>query len=230
MIKRIVCLANSRKNREHCIAGKEYENGKVGGWVRPVSSRPSKAINDSERRAANGTYCGLLDIIDIPLLRPVPLGHQRENYQIDAEKKWKRVGAVPFAEIPNFVDDVKPLWTVGNSSYNGWNDRLSLDDAASQSDSLRLIGPCDIFIRRQLEGTGQSQKYKVRAEFNYGSTSYMLVVTDISAELRCRQLGQGVHEIKNAYLCVSLGDKFDSFCYKLVATIFAEELGLNRKS
>jgi hypothetical protein len=39
LVKRIVCLANSRKMSGRCLAGRELINGLPGGWVRPVSAR-----------------------------------------------------------------------------------------------------------------------------------------------------------------------------------------------
>ena len=47
--KTIVCLANSRKPSRRCLAGKTYENGRVGEWVRPVSSRPNQEISNCDR-------------------------------------------------------------------------------------------------------------------------------------------------------------------------------------
>lgn len=37
--KRIVCLANSRKYKGSCVAGKEIMGNAFGGWVRPVSKK-----------------------------------------------------------------------------------------------------------------------------------------------------------------------------------------------
>ena len=38
-VKRIVCLANSRKRGGRCVAGKELlADGRAGGWIRPVSA------------------------------------------------------------------------------------------------------------------------------------------------------------------------------------------------
>ncbi|WP_404990043.1 dual OB domain-containing protein [Burkholderia cenocepacia] len=37
--KRIICLANSRKRAEHCVAGIEVlRGGRLGGWIRPIGS------------------------------------------------------------------------------------------------------------------------------------------------------------------------------------------------
>ena len=68
-IKRIVCLANSRKEGDRCIAGKELlADGSPGGWVRPVSDRGDEAVNESERQYEDGDEPRVLDVVDVPLL------------------------------------------------------------------------------------------------------------------------------------------------------------------
>jgi hypothetical protein len=37
VIKRILCLANSRKLSGRCVAGTEIVKGRPGTWLRPVS-------------------------------------------------------------------------------------------------------------------------------------------------------------------------------------------------
>ncbi|MGH7707024.1 MAG: dual OB domain-containing protein, partial [Vulcanimicrobiaceae bacterium] len=37
MLKRIVCLANSRKLQGRCVAGRELQKNGPGAWIRPVS-------------------------------------------------------------------------------------------------------------------------------------------------------------------------------------------------
>ena len=44
-VKRIVCLANSRKLGGRCIAGKELlADGVSGSWIRPVSHREFEEV------------------------------------------------------------------------------------------------------------------------------------------------------------------------------------------
>jgi hypothetical protein len=79
-VKTIVCFANSRKTAGRCIAGKAWQDGKPGEWVRPVSSRSTHEVSEEERRYENGQDPQLLDILRVPCDAHQPLSHQRENH------------------------------------------------------------------------------------------------------------------------------------------------------
>ncbi len=69
-IKRILCLANSRKTSGRCIAGREITETGAGAWIRPVSGRGSGEISEEDRRYADGRTAQVLDLISLrPVLR-----------------------------------------------------------------------------------------------------------------------------------------------------------------
>ncbi|MDJ0534449.1 MAG: hypothetical protein QNJ70_18550 [Xenococcaceae cyanobacterium MO_207.B15] len=88
MVK-IICLANSKKNGDRCIAGIDICTGK---WIRPVSdkndgrvSRDICLINNEEPQP--------LDLLDIPLENNKGNGYECENLII-LPGKWEKIGQV----------------------------------------------------------------------------------------------------------------------------------------
>jgi hypothetical protein len=84
-VKRIACLANSRKYSGRCVAGKEVLERGYSGWVRPVSDRPLGEVSEEERRYESGRDPRVYyDVIDVPLLEVRRHGYQTENHLLDA--------------------------------------------------------------------------------------------------------------------------------------------------
>ena len=98
-VKRIVCLANSRKLNGRCVAGKEIlEDGNIGRWVRPVSARKSEEVSEYERQYEDGGEPRVLDVIDVPLLSARPKNYQQENWLLDPDRYWERVCHVSWTD------------------------------------------------------------------------------------------------------------------------------------
>lgn len=84
----IICLANSKKNGDRCIAGIDICTGK---WIRPVSDFQDGRI-PVNRCLVNGQEPQLLDILNIPL-KETSSGYECENLSILANI-WERIGKV----------------------------------------------------------------------------------------------------------------------------------------
>ena len=102
--KTIICLANSRKVTGRCVAGKEIRDGKVGGWIRPISNRPTGELSEEERRFENGKDPKLLDIVRIPMLAAQPHNFQTENHLIADEYYWEYLGSFSHTDINSLLD------------------------------------------------------------------------------------------------------------------------------
>lgn len=224
-VKRIVCLANSRKHSGRCIAGKEVLRRGYGPWIRPISARPSAEVSEEERRYENGRDPRVLDIIDIPMIAAAPVLHQTENHVIDAERYWTKTSKLPWADLKHLVDNPAMLWSNGDSTYYGLNDRVRLEAASKLTSSLLLIAPEALTVSVQTEGAEfGNPKRRVRAHFKHQEISYILVVTDPVAERSFLGKGNGDYPLADTYLCVSLGEAYtDGCCYKLVAAVISPQ-------
>ena len=215
-LKRIVCLANSRKYSERCVAGLELEGTQLSNWVRPVSSNPLGELSLSERKLADGSDPALLDILEVPLLEPCPQGCQTENHLIDRKATWARVGQFPRQQLLRYFKSPNRLWINGYSSRRGLNDRIPEEQVEKLPCSLVLVEPQRLRIEIRLEAA----KLRVRAEFWLKGQKYRLGVTDPVVEAHCFTRPEGLHTYKKrAVACISIGEPFNGFCYKLVASI-----------
>ena len=92
-MKKIICLANSWKRKERCIAGIDIHTGK---WVRPVCDAiyPEDGRVPKSIRLVEGREPKLLDILEIPLSSTgEDFGFECENLSVLAGE-WKCVGRV----------------------------------------------------------------------------------------------------------------------------------------
>jgi hypothetical protein len=112
-LKRIICLANSWKHRERCIAGIEIETGK---WIRPVCDKlyPQDGRVPQQIRLVNGREPKSLDILEIPLANTGNnFDFESENLSV-LEGAWKCLGKAK-------IHDILPYCS--NSNYilhNSW--------------------------------------------------------------------------------------------------------------
>jgi hypothetical protein len=135
--KAIVCFANSRKTSGRCVAGKEWNNGNPGSWVRLVSARASHEVSFEERRYQDGRDPDPLEIITIPCLSHQPIPHQSENHLLDPDSYWESSCKLPWQQVTNWLDNPQSLWGTGYKSYEFVNNRLP--ETAVVTESLNLI-------------------------------------------------------------------------------------------
>ncbi len=118
-IKRIICLSNSLKHGERCIAGINIDTGK---WVRPVSDLfPEDGKVPESIRLIKEKEPELLDILEIPLAETGnDFGFECENLTIlDGEwsllDKAKPSDLIPYCE--SFANILHNDWKYVNPSY-----------------------------------------------------------------------------------------------------------------
>jgi hypothetical protein len=220
IIKRIACLANSRKMQGRCIAGRELIAGVAGSWIRPVSDRPGEEVSEYERQYQDGSDPRVLDIIQVPLIEARPNNYQQENWLLDPQIYRVKRGALGWEDISGLQDRRAPLWINGNSSYNGLNDRIPLAQAIELKSSLKLIHVRNLDVKVFAPGEAfGNTKRRVQARFAFGGRDYWLWVTDPIAERQYLAGPDGEYEVGEACLTVSIGEPYQDYCYKLVATV-----------
>ena len=213
--KTIVCLAASTKDRGICIAGKEYNNGRFGAWIRPVSSRNRGAISNHERTKNNGDFTEVLDIVTVYLNRANPQTYQSENHIIEDGQIWTHQRKLTKDDISDAVDNIPCLWQNDDSSRVGENDRIPIGQLCNVRSSLALIEPENFTIRVINIGYG----IKHRATFNFQNDAYNLKITDPLIKNQYPNLG--FYPLLNTLICISLGGEFEGYAYKLVAAVIA---------
>lgn len=215
MTKRLVCLANSRKPPQgRCIAGRELLGEAIGGWVRPVSARESEEVSALERQYQDGSEPRLLDIIDIPLLRAMPTGHQQENWLLEPGWYWARRGTFPNDNLGLLTEATGLLWINGHHTAAGVNDCVPVEYIGGINDSLKLI-----LVRGVQLHVLMYYRRRVQAEFSFNGVRYCLWVTDPVIEDKYLAQADGVYNLGPSYLTISLSGPYLGRCYKLVAAI-----------
>ncbi|WP_415397021.1 dual OB domain-containing protein [Sulfurimonas sp. CS5] len=202
MKKIIVIFANSIKHHKHCVAGKCIETGQ---WVRPVSDISGTELSNEQSTYTNkyGQYMVKpKQKIEMNFQSHAPLLHQPDNYLID-NSSWQQRFKIEDNEISQFLDTPTSLW--GNSNHIPYN--LIASKKVIISQSLYLIQTKDLTLYTP-------EINKRRASFSYNNIKYDFPVTDPNFD-KITAEGKSLSGI----LCISLGEKFNNNCYKIIATI-----------
>jgi hypothetical protein len=111
------------------------------------------------------------------------------------------------------------LWGTGASSYEFVNNRVV--ETAIVTESLYLIHVDEVRI---LVGPKSAEYPKriVRGEFKYNQHQYRMSITDPVIEDQYLATKDGCYTVPRPTLCVSLGDAFQGFYYKLIAAVLHE--------
>jgi len=219
-IRRLVCLANSRKTSGRCLAGRVLENGQPPNWIRPVSAREYEEVSEHERRYQDGGDPKPMDIIDVPLLGPRPLDCQTENWLLDPNCYWQKRGRLEWDQLYRLADPIADLWTNGSSTYHGRNDRMEIATASHHDHSLRLVRLQRLAIAVFAPGTAfEDSRRRLQARFRFNRREYRLWITDPEYERKFLRKENGEYQLGECYATISIGEPYNGYCYKLVAAI-----------
>jgi len=230
--KHILVLANSIKKWPNtCVAGREIVSKgstyEIGKWIRPVSNHNDGAISPQESLLERGRKTKVLDFVEIQFEKKIGGPAQPENWLINPKSNWKLVNRL--YEKPDLklgVNFPTSLWLQPNQRQ----DRVSTSFAKKKPPkfSLRLIHVPLVSVRfgwNEYDGELSQQR---KAKFTYRKVEYEFGLTDPVFSQRYRKQfpakGQPANTFEvtpkgGCYLCVSLTPQWESYHYKVVATV-----------
>lgn len=221
--KTLICLANSVRHQERCVAGKEWTDGGPGEWIRPIHSAAKQEILTADQTYQGGGAPKPGDFFRLTLDRAYPDGNQTENHIIDQGRKWEAAGRASWAEIEACIDeDLEMIWTVGDSSKLGENDKISAAERQSITSSLMLVRPANfvLHVARETQKYG-NKKWRSRASFEFNGVPYHFVSTDpVIGSRYVQKWVEADYELQDVVLCISMmGTPINESTTKLVAAV-----------
>lgn len=217
-VKRIICLANSKKEGESCIAGIDIDTGK---WVRPVcdSLYPKDGRVPKYICRVDGREPELLDILEIPL------ADTGNNFDFESENlsilkgEWKVVGKAKVQDIIQYCDDGTILHNSSKLVYLKYLQSLPLD----KRKTLQLINVVSLSIKSRRTSRGGIQWLGTIVS----SSGKKLVDIPITDPVFVKKIESGYQSNGNYLITMSLGmpykpDNWDGDeepCWKLIAGV-----------
>lgn len=218
---RIVCLANSYKHENRCVAGISLITKR---WVRLIGQTVPGCLTQAETCFEDGREAAILDVFEVELDQPCASNCHPEDVHVTGER-WRLVRRFERTQDSRFLADYV---NKAPAVLQGYSDRIYARkiEGAPVDKSLELICPSDLWWWIRIE----SGKRKNRALFRVGTASrthYELAVTDPSWLEKMRALSPGIYphaqfiaaNSKKTFLTVSLSEPFEGFHYKLVAGV-----------
>jgi hypothetical protein len=212
-LRYFLCLANSQKYQERCIAGVEVEkSGNIFRilksesrvkWLRPITDSEFGAIPNHIASRFN-----LMDVVEIFVTKESPRSYQSENVLFE-EQSLKRIAQLtPSHELMQVIIEQDETNLFGNRGK-----AVSKEHISSVTRSLMLIKPKSVSFRKKMTEKSSEQ---IRANFLFGNHSYDLPVTD---PMFCERFKKHGLIRDNIYLTISLGLEHNGWHSKLVAGV-----------
>lgn len=227
-IKTLVCLANSWKHHDMCVAGLELTERGAGDWIRPVSARSGHGISTAEQTLADGSVPAVLDVITVGLRAHTPADFQTENWLLDPTLRWTRTGRWTHADALAVVDQPATLWSNDGSSSVGIHDRVRASDLADLGNSIVLVRVDEPTV--VVSTNRWSDKTEVRLWFKYRGVQHELKITDPRYHGAYFREGAGRYPLSpQTIVTVSLAEPWvppgggEAYSYKVVAAIVEPE-------
>jgi ATP-dependent DNA helicase RecQ len=227
-LKTIICLANSRKHGERCIAGIDVETGR---WVRPVSGLDDGRVPRA-RQIINGKDVKLLDLIRVPLAETGPdFGFESENLSL-LTGSWSLAGAVT-------PQDLRQHCSKAEQILHNDDAHVSLTTLCSLPKEERRTLQLVETTRFSVENTGPSGGGGHKWEGSILTTGGARLTAKITDPVYVEKLESGHRPADRCLVTVSLGMPYrpehwpedqEPACWKLIAGVIELEEGFAAKT
>lgn len=207
----IICLANSKKNGDRCIAGIDICSGK---WIRPVSNKNDGRVSVNEC-LVNGEEPKLLDILDIPLEKKGS-GYGCENLTIKSGV-WEKIGQILPNSLLKYCDS--------NIFYSQYPEKVPqsfLDKLPHENKRTLQLVKATV---SQVNSSTYEDNKKWKASLSISNQQIFTAnITDVAM---IDKLDQGLNiQNKDCLFTISLGQPWrkpnsddELYCWKLIAGV-----------
>jgi len=210
---KILCLANSYKEKGRCLAGLQLDdkNKPVLQNNRPIWIRP---ICNTEHGQVHNHLCSnifLLDILEINNTKTVGKGYQSENTIFD-DNSIRKVGTVDSNVLNELTDNDRFNLIFGNKG------RALAEDAIQKLNySLMLVKTSEFEV---IEKKYDDREYpQIRLSFKYANHWYDLPITDPDFLNKYKMDSDLINNKAAIYLTLSLAVVHNGWHSKLIAAI-----------
>ncbi|CAK8718775.1 hypothetical protein GMJAKD_08040 [Candidatus Electrothrix aarhusensis] len=212
MSTKIICLANSKKYNERCVAGIAVEKpgdvykilkceNKIK-WIRPVSQN-----GHGEFPVSIAQGIKLLDIVEFTILNYCPSGYQSENAYFDGNSV-RQVASIKLSS-----SNLDKLTSNCGLLFGNRGKAVHPDEIDTLDHSL-------VFIKvEEYQAYIKPENNQLRMTFSYQSNKYDLSVTDMQFDFLYRGNAAVLHNINHLYLTVSLAVEYNGWHTKLIAGV-----------
>jgi hypothetical protein len=220
-IERIVCLANSYKHENRCVAGISLTTKK---WVRLVGRAVPGCVTVQEASYANQRPAAILDLFETELGETCGSCAHPEDVYITG-RPWSFLRRF---DSPGERKFLSAFCSRSAAILQSYEDRIYIKKLAhaAAAHSLELVQPEDLWWWVREDG-GKRKKRAVFRCGHVGRARYDLAVTDPVWLEQLSMLPVGIYphamfcgqNQAKTLLSISLSEPFDSFHYKLVAGV-----------